>query len=176
MFITEVTVKKDQIRYIEKKLNATKVVVALNIVLTILAAAHILYCAFNKVVDYNPYLMSGFSLVASVLYIVISIFEYRRFFRVYTEINTKGETILNTNFNVNLRRKTNGNTVLNWVCFGIVMACVLVIAVVQCISFNPVELSNLILSLVLAAMLLNQSINTTIYDKLYHECIVGKKK
>ena len=176
MFITEVTVKKEQQKYIEKKLLNVKVFVALNILIALAAIAYLIYICVNKVEGYTPYLFSSLAIVGAIIYCVVLWFEYRIASVVNYEINKDGEGVLRANFNVNLKQKRNGNTIVNWVAFGIVLVCEVAIAIVQIVRFDVTTFANLIVCGVLLIELLYQALTESNNDKLYHECILGKDK
>lgn len=176
MLITELTVKKEQQHYLDKKLKAIKIFIGLYAFVAILAIAYLIYCGVSGITETNSYLFGGFSLAGTVLYGIILILEYRAYAGVNSNINATGEGVIRANYNINLKRKIGGNTIVNWIAFGIVAVCTVVIAVVQIISFKVVDLGNLLICLTLMVVMLYQSINATISDKLYQDCILGDKK
>ena len=174
MLITELTVKKDQQHYLEKKLNTIKIFIGLYAFVAILSIAFLIYAGVSGITDTNPYLFGGFALAGTILYGVILVLEYRAYSGVNSNITSNGEGVIRTNYNVNLKRKLSGNTIVNWIAFGIVLVCVVTIVIAQIISFNAVDLGNLLICVALSVIMLYQSINETINDKLYQECILGK--
>lgn len=176
MLITELTVKKEQQHHLDKKLNMMKIFVGLYAFIAVLSMIYLIYCGVSGITETNSYLFGGFSLAGTVLYGIVLILEYRAYAGVNQTITSTGEGVIRTNYNVNLKRKLSGNTIVNWIAFAIVAVCAVIVAVVQIISFKVVELGNLLICLTLMVVMLYQSINATINDKLYQDCILGNDK
>ena len=175
MLITEVTLKKEQLTQVEKKLNLCKLFFGLFSCTTLVSLAHLIYCIVTHVSGYDSYLFSGGALLGSVAYLVVTGLDYRHFGLLYGDIVANGEAVLRSYFNVNLKRKTSGSVFVNWTCFVIVLVCLVIVTATQIISFNPAGLSSVVLCLTFLVVTLYLSLNATIIDRLYKECVLGKR-
>lgn len=176
MLITEVTLKKEQQHFLTSKLKLIKIFVYLYAVLAVLATAFIIYCGVSKLTELTVFLYSGISLAGAIGYTVVLILEFKAFADVNADIEKNGQGVMRMNYSINLKRKISGNIIVNWVAFAIVAVCCVIITVVEFISFTVPILASLLICVSLLVMLLYQSINTTIMDRLYQNCVFGNKE